>query len=69
MASLVSGKRSLESAVIYLAAFGDGVCNSKLPLGRSVAVVSRLRASKPCPSSVSMNCDLKQVNKMKISRK
>jgi hypothetical protein len=34
------------------------VCRSILPLGRSVAVVSKLRASKPCPSSVSMNWEL-----------
>lgn len=48
----------IGSMFSYLAAAGDGVCNSKPPLGKRVAVVSRLRASRPCPSSVSMNCAL-----------
>lgn len=32
-----------------------GLCKSKQPLGNNVAVVSRLRASRPCPTSVSVN--------------
>lgn len=41
---------------IDFAAASDGVCRSKdLPSGDSVAVVSMLRASRPWPTSVSMN--------------
>lgn len=44
--------------ITYLAALSYGVCKSIDPSGRTVAVVSRLRASRPWPSSVKQNWPL-----------
>ena len=62
------GKRFSLGQEPYFAEAAVGDCRRNSPEGRSVAVVSMLITSKPCPSSVSMNCPLIQRHKLPCRR-